>query len=313
MARVTVTGATGLIGRELVARLAGRGDSVVALSRDAATARSIFGDRVEAVGWEQPTVAPPPAAALLDSDAVIHLLGEPIAQRWTHTAKERIRSSRILATRQLVTGLQALEAGRRPKLLISQSATGYYGPRDDEPLDESAAPGTDFLADIVVGWEHEAIAAEPLMRVVRTRTGVVLSSVGGALAVMLPFFKAGLGGPVAGGRQAVPWIHLEDEVGSLLHCLDHETVSGPVNLVAPGVVTNREFSKALGRALHRPAVLPVPGLAVKLMYGEMASVVTTGQHAVPARLQATGYAFTHSEIDDALAAAMNPALAHRAP
>ncbi len=307
MAKVIVTGATGLIGRELIARLADRGDTVIALSRDAGRARSVLGDAVEAVSWEDPTLAPPPEAALAGGDAVIHLLGEPIAQRWTEAVKETIRDSRILATRQLVAGLRALDDDRRPRVLVSQSATGYYGPCGIERIDESATPGTDFLAQVVVGWEQEAIAAEPLMRVVRARTGVVLTGGGGALALMLPFFKAGIGGPVAGGRQYVPWIHLEDEVGCLLHCLDDETIAGAVNLAAPGAVDNREFSKTLGRALHRPAALPVPGLALKLLYGEMAIIVTTGQHVVPARLQAAGYEFSYPEIGAALAAAVHPA------
>ncbi len=267
MAKIIVTGATGLIDRELIARLADRGDTVVALSRDAGRARATLGDAVETVSWENPTLAPPPLAALAGGDAVVHLLGEPIAQRWTEAAKTTIRDSRILATRQLVAGLRALEDDQRPKVLVSQSATGYYGPCGIEPVSEDAPPGVDFLAQVVTDWEQEAIAAESLMRVVRTRTGVVLAGEGGALALMLPFFKAGIGGPVAGGRQYVPWIHLEDEVGCLLRCLDDEGIAGAVNLVAPGAVDNREFSKTLARALHRPAVLPVPSLALKLLYG----------------------------------------------
>src|SRR6202042_2783608 len=152
------------------------------------------------------------------------------------------------------------------------------------PLDENAPAGSDCLAEVVVAWEYEARQAEAKLRVSLTRTGVVLSPTGGALAKMLPFFKLGIGGPVAGGRQYVPWIHLDDIVGGLVHCLDHEQVTGPVNLTAPNPVTNAELSRALGHALGRPAVLPVPGFAIKLLYGEMAEMVTTGQRAIPVKL-----------------------------
>jgi len=187
-----------------------------------------------------------------------------------------------------------------PRVLVSQSATGYYGPRGDAPLDEEASPGVDFLAEVVVAWEREASAAKSTMRVACTRTGVVLSSTGGALAKMLPFFKLGIGGPVAGGNQYVPWIHLDDVVGAFVHCLDDDLASGPVNVTAPNPVTNAELGRALGHTLGRPALLPVPGLAVRLLYGEMAEMVTTGQRAVPAKLRQLGYEFRHPEIELAL-------------
>lgn len=300
MAKMVITGATGMIGRELARRLAGRGDEVVALSRDATKARSVLGDRVDAVAWERPLDTPPPGEALAGAEAVINLMGEPISQRWTGRAKERIRNSRVIGTRQLVGGLLALDKAERPDVLVSQSATGYYGPRGDEPIDERVPPGDDFLARVVVDWERETLPAEGSMRVVRARTGVVLSPDGGALAVMLPFFRAGIGGPVAGGRQYVPWIHLDDVIGGLLCAMDGQ-LSGPVNLTAPGAVSNREFSKSLGRALRRPAILPVPGFALRLLYGEMARLVTTGQRVVPASLLAAGYEFWQPGIDDALA------------
>jgi len=298
--RVLITGATGTIGLALADALTARGDQVVALSRDPERGQRVLGDGVEVHPWPDPEGAPPPAEALAGADAVVNLLGEPVAQRWTDTAKQRIRDSRVRGTRAVVAALKQLPAEGRPRALISQSATGYYGPRGDAPLDEQASPSDDFLAEVVVAWEQEAAAAESAMRVVRTRTGVVLSSSGGALAKMLPFFKLGIGGPVAGGQQYVPWIHLDDVVGGLVHCLDSEEASGPVNLTAPEPVTNAELSRALGHVLGRPAVLPVPGMAVKLLYGEMAEIVTTGQRAIPARLRELGYSFRHPAIELAL-------------
>lgn len=301
MSTVVVTGATGTLGRAVVRALVDRGDYVRALSRDRARARTALPEGVDVHQWVDPLHAPPPAEALSGADGVIHLLGEPVAQRWTDQAKRAIFDSRQLATRMVVTGLLALEPDVRPGTLVSQSATGFYGPRGDEALDEHAQPGSDFLAGVVRAWEEEAERAAERVRVVLTRTGVVLSPSGGALAKMLPFFRFGVGGPVAGGRQYVPWIHLDDVVGGLLYCVDQDGARGPVNLTAPNPVTNGELSKALGRALKRPAVLPVPGFALHLLYGEMAEMVTTGQRAVPERLRELGYGFRHPEIDAALA------------
>ena len=302
--RVVVTGATGTIGRAVVATLSGRGDQVVALSRDAQRARQSLGSQVETHSWPAPTDAPPPADALRGADCVIHLLGEPVAQRWNDEVKRAIRESRVSATRMLVEGLSELPEAERPGALVSQSATGYYGPHGDEPLDERAAPGHDFLAGVVVAWEGEAARAESLARVTMTRTGVVLSAQGGALAQMLPFFRLGLGGPVAGGRQYVPWIQLEDVVGALLFCAESDRLTGPVNLSAPTPVTNAELSRALGRALHRPAILPVPAYGLRLVYGEMAQIVTTGQRALPKALVEAGYDFRFRELDPALDAVL---------
>ena len=185
-------------------------------------------------------------------------------------------------------------------MLVSQSGVGFYGARGDEPVFEDAAAGDDYLAHVVVDWEAEAHAAEELgVRVVLTRTGVVLSP-SGALEKMLPFFKVGVGGPVAGGRQYMPWIHLDDVVGAILFALDTPTLSGPVNVTAPEPPTNKEFSRALGRVLHRPALAPVPALALKALYGEMAFIVTTGQRAVPARLLESGYVFRRPDLEAAL-------------
>jgi uncharacterized protein (TIGR01777 family) len=284
---VTVTGATGTIGRAVVAALTQRGDEVTPLSRSN--------------NWPDPKSAPPPAEVLRGRDGVVHLLGEQIAQRWSDDAKREIRDSRILSTRNLVAALAELPEGERPKVLVSQSGAGWYGHRGDERLDESAPAGEDFLARLSADWEAEARRAEELgVRVVVNRTGMVLSPSGGALEKMMPFFKAGIGGPVAGGKQYVPWIHLDDVAGAILFELDTEAASGPVNLTAPEPATNAELSKALGRALRRPAIAPVPALAVKALYGEMAEIVTTGQRAVPARLTELGYAFRRPELEDAL-------------
>ncbi|MGA2011537.1 MAG: TIGR01777 family oxidoreductase [Solirubrobacteraceae bacterium] len=298
--RVLITGATGTIGLALADALQARGDQVVALSRDPERGQRVLGGGATVHAWSEPTREPPPAQALAAADVIVHLLGAPVAQRWSDDAKRTIRESRVLGTRHLVAGLQALGDGQGPRALISQSATGYYGPRGDDEVDERADPGTDFLAEVTVAWEHEAAAASPRLRVARTRTGVVLSPDGGALAKMLPFFRLGVGGPVAGGHQYVPWIHLDDVVGAMLHCIDDDDASGPINLTAPNPVTNAALSRALGHALSRPAILPVPALAIKLLYGEMAEMVTTGQRAVPARLGELGYAFAHPEVEPAL-------------
>jgi uncharacterized protein (TIGR01777 family) len=285
--RVAVTGATGTIGRAVVTALSSRGNEVTELSRSA--------------NWPSPKTAPPPADALSGRDGVVHLLGEPIAQRWSEDAKREIRDSRILSTRNLVAALGELDEAERPSVLVSQSAVGFYGRRGDERIDESVPAGEDFLARVCAGWEAEALRAEELgMRVVVSRTGVVLSPAGGALEKMLPFFKLGIGGPVAGGKQYVPWVHLDDVVGAILFALDTDAARGPVNATAPEPVTNTDFSKALGRVLHRPAIAPVPALAVRALYGEMAEIVTTGQRAVPARLTELGYSFRRPDLEDAL-------------
>jgi uncharacterized protein len=283
-----------------VRELRERGDEVTVLSRDARRAASSLG--VDAQEWGHPMDEPPPPESLRGQDAVVHLLGETVAQRWTDDAKREIRDSRVLATRQLVGALGRLPAEERPKVLVSQSAAGLYGPRGDERLSEVAAAGDDFLARTVIEWEAEALAAEQLgLRVVVARTGVVLSPEGGALEKMLPFFKLGIGGPVAGGEQYVPWIHLDDVAGALVACIDGE-LSGPVNVNAPEPVTNREFARTLGKVLKRPALAPVPALAVKALYGEMAMIVTTGQRLVADRLEGSGYRFRRPELEAALRA-----------
>ena len=295
--RVTVTGATGLIGSALVKALLERGDEVTVLSRDPERARTRLGD-VLALAWD-PVGGPAPAAAFAGRDGVVHLAGENLAQRWTKAAKKRILESRELGTRNVVAGMATAEP--RPRVLVSSSGVGYYGPRGDEPLDERTPAGDDFPAGVVRVWEREADrASEAGVRVVKMRTGVVLDAHGGALAKMLPPFRAGVGGPVAGGRQYLPWIHLDDVVGMMIAALGDERWSGPVNATAPDPPTNADFSRALGRALHRPAVAPVPALALRALYGEMADLVVYGQRAIPSRPLELGYSFRHPDLDEAL-------------
>jgi uncharacterized protein (TIGR01777 family) len=294
--RITLTGASGLIGTRIVRSLRERGDEVTVLSRRPDQTTAVLG--VEAVAWD-PVAGPAPTAALSGRDAVVHLAGEPVAQRWSTAVKRRILASRERGTSNLVAGLAA--ADPRPGVLVSASAVGYYGPHGDERVTESTPPGSDFLADVCVAWEREASAAAELgLRVVLVRTGVVLDAHGGALARMLPFFKLGLGGPVAGGEQYMPWIHADDLAGLYVAAIDGADWSGPVNGAAPEPATNADFSHALGRALHRPAFAPVPGFAVKLLYGDMAEIVTQGQRAVPERPLALGHQFAHPDLDEAL-------------
>lgn len=300
MARVAVTGATGTIGHAVCQALLVRGDTPVALSRDDQRASTVLPGGTELHAWPDPLATKPPQIALAGTTGVIHLLGAPVSQRWTDSSRQEIRDSRIDSTRMLVEAIRELDDAERPTVLVSQSATGYYGPSDDRELDEQSPPGDDFLAQVVRDWEAEALNASSLMRVVTTRTGVVLSSSGGALAKMLPFFRAGIGGPVAGGKQYVPWIHIDDVVAGLLFCLDQAAASGPVNLTAPTPVTNAELSRALGHTLHRPALLPVPAFALRLLYGDMSEIVTTGQRVIPRRLEELGFSFGHPDLKPAL-------------
>jgi len=300
MMRITVTGATGLIGTRLVSALLERGDEVTVLSRRPEDARRILG--VEAIGWRT-EAEPAPVEALAAADGVVHLAGESIAQRWTPESKERIRSSRELGTAQLIEGMK--QANARPRVLVSASAVGYYGPQGAARLDESAAPGSGFLARVCEAWERAVVAASELgVRVVSLRTGVLLDRADGGLARMLPVFRLGLGGPVAGGHQYLSWITPDDLVRMYTAALDDPQWLGPINATAPEPVTNREFARALGRVLHRPALLPVPAFALRVLYGDKASVVTTGQRAIPARATAHGFKFQHGTIHSALAAAL---------
>jgi uncharacterized protein len=307
--KVAITGATGLIGSKVTAALKARGDSVIALSRDPDKARDRLG--TDAAAWD-PLSGPPTAELLSDADGVINLAGEPVAQRWDPAVKERIRSSRVTGTLNLVEGIQA--AWPRPRTLVSASAAGYYGDRGADELDETQPAGSDFLASICTEWEAAAEGASELgLRVVKVRIGIVLDRDGGALKQMLPPFRAGVGGPIAGGRQYMPWIHLDDVVGIIVSALDGMSDaedgpalwSGPVNACSPAPATNRDFSRALGRALKRPAVMPVPQFALRRMFGEMASVLTASERMVPARALELGYQFDYPELDWALRAALD--------
>ncbi|HEY1539430.1 MAG TPA: TIGR01777 family oxidoreductase [Solirubrobacteraceae bacterium] len=295
MKRVTVTGATGRIGTHLVRALTDRGDDVCVLSRNPERASERLG--VEAIAWE-PQSDGAPAEALAGRDAVVHLAGEDVGQRWTDDTKREILASREKGTRNLITGIFAAEP--RPPVLVGASASGYYGPRGDEIVDETAGPGTDWLSDVCVRWEQNTDSAMLGARVVKVRTGIVLDAGGGALAKMLPPFRAGVGGPIASGRQYMPWIHLDDLVGLYLAAIDSSDFSGAINGSAPEPVTNKAFAKALGKALHRPAVAPVPGFVIKGMYGAMSQIVLTGVRMVPGRAAELGYEFKHPDLGEAL-------------
>jgi uncharacterized protein len=302
--RVAVTGASGLIGRALVAALRARGDEVTALSRDPDSTRARLAAGTDALRWD-PLSEPAPTTALAGCDAIVHLAGESIAQRWSDPVKRAIRDSRVTGTANLIEGLRALDPVDRPAALVSSSAIGYYGPHGIEPIDEEAPAGAGFLAQVCAAWELRGRAAEELgVRTVQMRTGVVLDREGGALQKMLPPFRLGVGGPVAGGRQYVAWVHRDDVVAMMLAALADERWSGPFNATAPEPVTNRELARALGATLHRPAFLPVPGLALRALYGEMAEIVTTGVRAVPARALVLGHEFEHPQLTEALSAAL---------
>ncbi len=295
---VLVTGASGFIGSALCDALLARGDTVVGLSRDPQRARAT-NPSVVWHAWE-PTLERPPAAAFENVDGVINLEGEKINQRWTDDAKRRIMESRRTGTRNLIAAIAGLE--RKPKILVNQSAIGFYGDRGDAMVDESAEPGEGYDAEVVREWEAAAGEAEGLgVRLVIVRTGHVLDPRGGLLGELLTPFKLGVGGPIAGGRQYMSWIHIDDEVGILLWALDSEKVSGTVNSTAPNPVTNREFSRAIGRALGRPASVPVPGFVLDLKFGgEFGRVLRGGQRVMPRRALDLGYKFRYPEIDGAL-------------
>jgi uncharacterized protein (TIGR01777 family) len=297
--RVLVTGASGFIGSALCEALLARGDEVVGLTRDPAKARRA-NPEVTWHAWE-PTRERPPAEAFDGVHGVVNLLGEKINQRWTDESKRRIMESRRTGTHNLVQAIASLE--RKPRVLVSQSAIGFYGDRGEAPVDESADPGEGFDAEVVREWEKAAREVERAgVRLVIVRTGHVLDSGGGLLKELLTPFKLGVGGPIAGGAQYMSWVHIDDEVGILLWALDNEGVSGVVNSTAPNPVTNRELSKALGRALHRPAVFPVPGVALDLMFGrEFGAVLRGGQRVMPRRALDLGYEFRHPQLDEALA------------
>jgi len=278
--KVAMTGASGFIAGRLTPLLVSRGHSVLPISRKADAAAV--------------------AEILRDADAVIHLAGEPVAQRWNDEVKRRIRESRVEGTRNLVRAMAGID--RRPKVLVCASATGFYGNRGDEAVDESSPPGAGFLAEAGVAWEHEAAAARDLgLRVAMIRTGLALHPSGGALKKMLPPFRLGLGGRLGDGRQWTPWIHIGDLAALFVHALE-TGAEGPLNGTAPNPVTNADFTRALGHALHRPAIFPVPRVALRVLLGEMSEVLFDSQRVLPRAAEASGFRFQFRDLGTALAA-----------
>jgi uncharacterized protein len=294
MARILVSGASGLIGNALVPALQAGGAQAVRLERSGVTRNGPASGDGERIVWDP--ASPPAAETVSGFDAVIHLAGETIMGRWTDDKKARIRNSRVTGTLNLSRALA--QAASKPRVLICASATGYYGNRGDEVLREDSAAGTGFLPEVCRQWEAATKAAfEAGIRTVSLRTGIVLSAKGGALKAMLPPFKLGVGGRVGTGKQWMSWIDLQDVVGAILHILKADLVQGPVNIVAPRPVTNAEFTKTLAGVLHRPAIFPAPAFAVKLAFGEMAEDLLLGSQRVePAKLTASGYPFRFRDL-----------------
>jgi len=289
--RIAVVGASGLLGSALEGRLRRRGDHVVTITRrplDDAPGRT-------PVAWDGAT--PLASHAIEGCDAVVNLAGAPVAQRWTDAAKREIVTSRVDLTARLVEAI----GDRGPRTLVQAGAVGYYGP-GEHPVDEDAPAGAGFLAELSARWEDAAMGAAAMgARVVVLRSGIVLSTRGGALERMLGPARLGLGGPIGNGRQWFPWIHIDDELGLIVRAIDDTAARGPLNCVAPGIVRQRDFAHALGRALNRPAVAPVPRMALRAMFGEGADAVLEGQHVVPREAERIGYEFAFPEIDGALA------------
>jgi uncharacterized protein (TIGR01777 family) len=275
---IAITGASGLIGTRLRQRLTEAGHTATPISRDSSDAAL--------------------AEIFASADAVVHLAGEPVAQRWNDAAKKRIHDSRVEGTRHLVKALSTRSPG--PRVLVCASAVGYYGSRGDQILTEASSPGTDFLARVVVDWEEAAQSAESVgIRVVRLRLGMVLGN-GGALAKLLPPFRLGVGGRLGSGHQWMAWIHLEDAVNLILFAVNYAAIRGAVNATAPHPVTNEEFTDRLAQALHRPAILPVPAFALKLALGEMAEMVLASQRVLPTVAKSAGFRFQYPELHPAL-------------
>ena len=291
---ITVTGASGFIGYRLVQELLQSGHTIHALGRKRS---ADLPAAVRFSEWRSIEAEPPPES-LAAADAIVQLAGEPVAQRWSPDVKQRIRSSRVDGTRNLVNALA--KQSHRPRVLVCASAIGYYGSRGDEVLTETSSPGRDFLAQVVIDWEQAARQAEALgIRVVPLRFGVVLGN-GGALPKMLPPFRLGIGGRLASGQQWMSWIHVEDVIGLIRFSLDNSAARGPMNATSPGPVTNAEFTQELAAALHRPAIFPVPRFALKLLFGEMAEVLLGSQRVIPQAAQSAGFQFQYPELRPAL-------------
>jgi uncharacterized protein (TIGR01777 family) len=293
--KILIAGGTGFLGRPLAAALQTDGHGVVLLSRGSTGSRTVT--------WTPDGSAGPWASEVDGAGAVVNLAGESIGgRRWTAAQKQRILDSRVLATRSLVTAIQG--AATPPPIFISGSAVGYYGPLGDAAVTEDAPAGADFLAGVCAQWEREALrAGSGRTRVVCVRTGIVLEKDGGALPQMLPPFRFGAGGPVGSGRQYWPWIHRDDWIALVRWAISTTTVNGAINATAPTPVTNAEFARALGRAMHRPAFMPAPGFALKLLLGEMAEgLLLSGQRALPAKATRLGFQFKYATVDAALQA-----------
>lgn len=300
---VVLTGGTGLIGKALVSALTQRGDKVLLLVRNPEKAKSELPNLAGYYAWDAMSESGEWTRALASADAVIHLAGTPVAARWNDDYKKEIYDSRIISTRNLVRAIAQLEA--KPKVFVTASGVGYYGNQGYDSnvaiLDESAPPATDFLARVCVDWEKEAYEAEKLgVRAVAVRTGVVLSTKGGALEKMLTPFKLFAGGPIGSGKQWVSWIHIDDQVGLYLFAVDNEMVKGALNAVAPNPVQMSELAQTLGKVLSRPSLFPVPKAALELLFGEAASVIAEGQRVVPKRALELGFSFKYPTLEGAL-------------
>ncbi len=304
---IILTGATGLIGSSIFEKLTQRGDRVIVFARDPDTAKEKLPNAASYVRWDAEKSDDQSnsdwRSSIGQADAIIHLAGVPVAERWNDEYKKRIYDSRILSTRNLVSAIEA--SAKKPNAFISASGIGYYGiqpqQHDVPELTESSPAATDFLANVCVDWEAEALRAETLgVRTAVIRTGVVLSTRGGALEKMLTPFKLFAGGPIGGGGQWVSWIHLDDEVAIFLYALDNADVRGALNATAPKAVTMSDLARSLGRALSRPSLFPVPKAALQLLFGEAADVVAEGQRVAPKRLTELGFRFSYQDVDAAL-------------
>jgi uncharacterized protein (TIGR01777 family) len=307
--RVFITGGTGLIGRRLIPRLLERGDQPIILTRRRVRAQDLFGDAARIVEGD-PMQSGDWMAAVGECDAVIHLAGENVfARRWNAAFKTLLHDSRIRSTQQVVEALRRKpsRSDGQVKVLVNASAIGYYSPRGDEALNEDSPPGSDFLARLCIEWEQAARGAESAgVRVAMIRVGIVLDERGGALAKLLTPFRLGVGGPVGSGRQWMSWIHHADLVGLFLLALDHPQARGPLNGTAPNPVINREFGQTLAGVLHRPSLVWTPGLALRVILGEAASLVVTGQRVLPERAAALGYSFQYPTLPSALTQILAP-------
>ncbi len=290
--KVAISGASGLIGTALRSSLTSDGHDVLALTRQASL------PPLQTITWDVDH-GRFDASGLEGVDAVIHLAGEPVAKRWNQARKKAIRQSRVGGTKLLVEGLKSLK--NPPKLLLSASAVGFYGDGGDTELDESSPPGEGFLPEVCQEWEKRTMEALGLgIRAVCMRTGIVLSTKGGALGQMLLPFRLGVGGPLGSGKQWMPWIHIDDIVGAFRYVMANDDLVGAVNGTSPNPATNADFSKALGRALHRPAFLPTPAFGLKILFGEMAQILLESQRALPKKLLFAGYEFKYPDLSDAL-------------